>query len=92
MHSKLTRSRWGTLFVMSVIGLLLSAQAMVAQFPSGRPPKPRGTWMDRSLSPDKHTDLILAQMTLDKMISLVHAAWRIEDDHPATGGTAPLQL
>jgi hypothetical protein len=48
--------------------------------------------MDRSLSPDKHSDLILAQMTLNKMISLVHAAGRIEDDHPATGGTAPLLL
>jgi beta-glucosidase len=42
-----------------------------AQFP-GQPPKPKGPWMDKSLSPDKRADLLIAQMTLDEKISLLH--------------------
>ena len=35
---------------------------------------PQGPWMDRTLSPDRRADLVLAQMTLDEKISLVHGA------------------
>ncbi|MBV8114468.1 MAG: glycoside hydrolase family 3 C-terminal domain-containing protein [Silvibacterium sp.] len=42
-----------------------------AQF--GQPPKaPKGPWEDKTLSPDKRADLVIAQMTLDEKIQLVH--------------------
>ena len=41
-----------------------------------QPPQPQpavhGPWMDKSLSPDKRADLVLAEMTLDEKILLVH--------------------
>nr|QQZ50853.1 hypothetical protein JKL49_06075 [Phenylobacterium glaciei] len=30
------------------------------------------TWMDKSLSPDNRAKLLIAQLTLDEMITLVH--------------------
>jgi beta-glucosidase len=42
-----------------------------AQFGPPRP-KPTGPWMNKSLSADQRTDLIVAQMTLDEKISLLH--------------------
>jgi len=42
-----------------------------AQFGPPRP-KPTGPWMNKSLSPDQRADLIVAQMTLDEKISLLH--------------------
>ena len=45
-----------------------------AQFRPGPPPAPLGPWMDRSLSPDRRADLVLAQMTLEEKISLVHGS------------------
>ena len=35
---------------------------------------PAGPWMDKSLPPDQRADMVLAQMTLDEKISLVHGA------------------
>jgi len=35
-------------------------------------PKVNGPWMDKSLSPDRRADLVIAQMTLDEKIQLVH--------------------
>jgi beta-glucosidase len=37
-----------------------------------RPPKVQGPWMDKTLPPDKRADLLIAQMTLDEKIQLVH--------------------
>lgn len=34
--------------------------------------KPKGPWMDKSLSPDQRADLLIKQMTLDEKISLLH--------------------
>jgi beta-glucosidase len=42
-----------------------------AQFGPPRP-KPTGPWMNKSLSADQRADLIVAQMTLDEKISLLH--------------------
>ena len=33
---------------------------------------PTGPWMDKKLSPDQRADLVIAQMTLEEKISLVH--------------------
>ncbi|MBZ5669307.1 MAG: glycoside hydrolase family 3 C-terminal domain-containing protein [Acidobacteriia bacterium] len=39
--------------------------------------KPKGPWMDKSLSPDKRADLVIGQMTLDEKISLLHGGgWK----------------
>jgi beta-glucosidase len=38
---------------------------------------PKGPWEDKSLSPDKRADLVVAQMTLDEKIQLLHGmGWR----------------
>ncbi|HLY20657.1 MAG TPA: glycoside hydrolase family 3 C-terminal domain-containing protein [Bryobacteraceae bacterium] len=42
-----------------------------AQF-GPRRPKPTGPWMNKSLSPDQRADLLVAQLTLDEKISLLH--------------------
>jgi beta-glucosidase len=55
-----------------VLGLALTA-LVGAQF--GPPPaEPKGPWMNKSLSPDERADLVIAQMTLDEKISMVHGA------------------
>ncbi len=50
---------------------LMSCGPVTAQF---TPPakKPKGPWMDSTLSPDKRADLVIAAMTLDEKISLLH--------------------
>ncbi|MGA2131108.1 MAG: glycoside hydrolase family 3 C-terminal domain-containing protein [Bryobacteraceae bacterium] len=48
-----------------------------AQFGPPRP-KPTGPWSDKSLSPDQRADLIIAAMTLDEKISLLHGGgWQM---------------
>ncbi len=48
-----------------------------AQFP-WQMPKAQGPWMDKSLSPDKRADLVIAKMTLDEKISLLHSGgWKM---------------
>jgi beta-glucosidase len=42
-----------------------------AQFGPSRP-RPTGPWMKKSLSPDQRADLVVAQLTLDEKISLLH--------------------
>lgn len=53
-------------FFCSVLVALAGAQFGPPQ------PKPTGPWMNKSLSPDQRADLIVAQMTLDEKISLLH--------------------
>jgi beta-glucosidase len=49
----------------------------VAQFGPPRP-KPTGPWMNKTLSADQRADLILAQMTLDEKISMLHGGgWQM---------------
>jgi beta-glucosidase len=48
--------------------------------------KPTGPWMNQSLSPDQRADLVIAQMTLDEKISLLHGGgWQMM----AAGPDAP---
>jgi len=41
------------------------------QFPGG-PKKPKGPWMDKTLTPDQRADLVVKEMTLDEKIQLIH--------------------
>ena len=49
--------------------VMLAVAPMLAQRP---PQAPAGPWMDKKLSPDQRADLVMAQMTLDEKITLVH--------------------
>ena len=51
--------------------LLLAIPALLLAQPA-RPPKVQGPWLDKTLPPDKRADLLIAQMTLDEKIQLVH--------------------
>jgi beta-glucosidase len=58
----------------AVFAALFAAAGAVpaaAQF-FGREQKPKGPWMDKTLSPDQRADLLVEKMTLDQKISLVH--------------------
>ena len=57
-----------------IAGVGVSVAIMVSPVLAQRqtPAPPQGPWMDRSLSPDERADLVIAQMTLDEKISLVH--------------------
>jgi beta-glucosidase len=64
----------GASAAFAVISLALLAAVAPAQSASGRPPKPPRPWMDRRLSPDRRAELVIAKMTLDEKIRLVHGA------------------
>ena len=61
---------------------LLAALALLAAVPAtmpaqgtraaAKPADPSPPWMDRTLSPDQRADLVLAQMTQDEKLQLVH--------------------
>ena len=57
----------------AVLAALLLAVPCAGHAQTGPPVKaPKGPWADKSLSPDKRADLVVAQMTLDEKIQLVH--------------------
>ncbi len=61
-------------FVLSSLFVALAVKSVSAQFP---PPPPRETrpWiLQKNLSPDERADMVVAQMTLDEKIQLVHGA------------------
>ena len=49
---------------------------------------PQHPWMDRNLAPDRRADLVIAQMTLDEKIGLVHGAGLVGFDHTAKEAAA----
>jgi beta-glucosidase len=58
--------------------LVLTAQAQA----------PKSPWMDSGLSPDQRADLVVAQLTLDEKIQLVHGAgWGILNGGPPQPGS-----
>ena len=59
-----------------------------AQMPQPSAQTVHGPWMDKSLSPDKRADLVLAEMTLDEKILLVHGAGGFESAGPRSNGGA----
>jgi beta-glucosidase len=57
--------------------LALLAASLLAQGFRQQPPKPTGPWMDKSLSPDRRAELLLAAMTPEEKFSLLHGGgWR----------------
>src|SRR5579871_3373922 len=54
------------LTVGMVLPVVAQGPDLTAQFPQA--------WMDANLSPDRRADLVVAQMTLDEKIQLVHGA------------------
>ena len=72
-------------------GYLLTALLVLAVGPaqaqlSGFGPPEKGSWNDKSLSPDRRADLIVAQMSLDEKIQLVHGMGWMAMFLPAQGG------
>ncbi|HXM40533.1 MAG TPA: glycoside hydrolase family 3 C-terminal domain-containing protein [Bryobacteraceae bacterium] len=58
---------------VALAGILCAALIAPAGAQFGPPrPKPTGPWMNQSLSPDQRAELIVAQLTLDEKISLLH--------------------
>jgi beta-glucosidase len=49
---------------------------------------PSRAWMDKSLTPDQRAELVIAQMTLDEKISLVHGTGGFEKSGPRSNGGA----
>jgi len=64
-------------------GLILSP--VLAQRPQQAP---AGPWMDKSLPPDQRADMVMAQMTLDEKISLVHGAGSFQGAGAVSNGGA----
>ncbi|HUB77841.1 MAG TPA: glycoside hydrolase family 3 C-terminal domain-containing protein [Bryobacteraceae bacterium] len=59
-------------FSMKKVTLLAGVIALAPVLAQRGAPQANGPWMDKSLSPDQRADLVLAQMTLDEKITLVH--------------------
>ena len=57
---------------MKKVTLLAGVIALAPVLAQRGAPQANGPWMDKSLSPDQRADLVLAQMTLDEKITLVH--------------------
>jgi beta-glucosidase len=57
---------------LALLAGVLALAPVLAQ--RGAPQAPKGPWMDKSLSPDQRADLVMAEMTLDEKITLVHGA------------------
>src|ERR1017187_7318968 len=75
MHTK-TRPSLRQAVLAALLSIALTAPA-VAQFGPPRP-KPTGPWMNKSLSSDQRADLIVAQLTLDEKVSLLHGGgWQM---------------
>ena len=61
--------------ILVMAGILLTtapfavAQEWTRQAPA---PAPKGSWSDKSLSPDQRADLLIQQMTLEENFTLVH--------------------
>ena len=51
-------------------------------------PAPKGPWMDKNMAPDQRADLVIAQMTLDEKVTLVHGAGGFGASGPRSNGGA----
>lgn len=68
------------------------AVLMLAPTYAQRPPAaPAGPWMDKSLSPDQRADLVIAQMTIDEKITLVHGAGGFAQAPRSNGGAGVVE-
>jgi beta-glucosidase len=57
--------------------LLAAACAAALCAPAAAAPAAKAPWMDAKLSPDRRAELVLAQMTLDEQIALLHGDFPI---------------
>ena len=72
---------------LAVLAGALALAPLLAQR-AAQPQAPKGPWMDKSLSPDKRADLVLAEMTLDEKIQLVHGTGGFAASGPRSNGGA----
>jgi beta-glucosidase len=82
------RSRW-----TSSVGLAaaLAIVALVPVFGQQRPQAPAGPWMDKSLPPDQRADMVIAQMTIDEKIQLLHGAGGFDQAPRSNGGASVIE-
>jgi beta-glucosidase len=66
--------------------LLVAVTPMFGQFGPPQKHVPKGPWENKSLSPDERADLVVAQMTLDEKIQLLHGLGWGALFMPATSG------
>jgi beta-glucosidase len=60
-------------FVLALAALAWGQAAAQPARPQGtQKPKVQGPWMDKTLPPDQRADMVIAQMTLNEKIQLVH--------------------
>jgi beta-glucosidase len=82
-HNRRSRLVYAAGAVVFVI--FVSLAALVAQRTQ---PAPAGPWMNKDLSPDQRADMVVAQMTLDEKISLVHGPGGFQGAGPRSNGGA----
>lgn len=71
------------------LGHLVAFCLLTAAFLCGPAAAGGQPWMDKSLAPDRRADLVLAQMTLDEKIQLVHGeGWGVLRDVPQPGSNS----
>ena len=70
----------------AAVAALLVISPLLAQRPRQQPEPVKGPWMDKSLSADQRADLVIAQMTLDEKISLLHGLGWFESAAHSNGG------
>jgi len=66
----------------------LAALALSPVLAQRQPQAPAGPWMDKSLPPDQRADMVIAQMTLDEKMSLVHGAGSFQAAGAVSNGGA----
>jgi beta-glucosidase len=70
----------------AVVLTLLPAAGMYGQSGLFQSQQPKGPWSNKSLSPDQRADLVIAQMTLDEKIQLLHGmGWQTIMAQPESG-------
>jgi beta-glucosidase len=69
-----TMMRVSSLALLSLISVGLAPSGSAAQFSQQAPQRVTGPWSDSTLPPDRRAALLLAQMTTDEKIALVHGS------------------
>ena len=66
--------------------IMLPAAGMYGQAGLFQSQQPKGPWSNKSLSPDERADLVIAQMTLEEKIQLLHGmGWQTIMAQPESG-------
>lgn len=70
MHRRYLRQKFVFIFVLSLLFFQFAPSAIFTVF--ARPAIVERSWMNTALTPDQRADQLLAQMTLDEKIAMVH--------------------